>query len=127
MRSTDLQFRSPGKSPLSALLGSEVREAVLLYLFSREEGYARQIAAETGYSLNSVQAQLERLEAGGVLVRQSQGRVLLFSFNPNYPLRRELKALLRKAGETAPVKEPEPNDTTGRVRWGEDTQPGLDA
>ncbi|MCJ7581237.1 MAG: hypothetical protein MUP98_11970 [Candidatus Aminicenantes bacterium] len=53
---------------LEAILGSKVRESVLIYLVGRDKGYAREIAAYYKFSLSPVQNQLDRLEAGNVLV-----------------------------------------------------------
>jgi hypothetical protein len=44
-----------------------------------------------------VQKQLDKLEAGGVLASTVVGRTRLYRFNPRYPLRAELRALLDKA------------------------------
>jgi DNA-binding IclR family transcriptional regulator len=79
------------------ILTSNSTEKVLLYLQNYNEGYARGIAATFGLSLNSVQRQLLKLEAEGVLVSQLKGRTRLFQWNPRYPLRTELSALLEKA------------------------------
>ena len=79
------------------ILTSNSTEKVLLYLQNYDEGYARGIAATFGLPLNSVQRQLLKLEAAGVLVSQLKGRTRLFQWNPRYPLRSELSALLEKA------------------------------
>jgi DNA-binding transcriptional ArsR family regulator len=89
------------------LFGSAVREVVLLFLYTRKETYAREIAAQSGYSLNNVQAQLRRLEAGGVVYSRLRGKVRLFALSPRYPFRRELEALLRRALEFLPAGERE--------------------
>ncbi len=81
---------------LEPLFGSTHREQVLLYLIARDEGYAREIARFFGAHLDPVQKQLERLEAGGVLVSRAAGRTVLYSFNPRYPFATELRALLQR-------------------------------
>jgi predicted ArsR family transcriptional regulator len=76
---------------------NETAEKVLLFLQNYGEGYARAIASTYGLALNAVQNQLRRLEAEGVLVSQLKGRTRMFQWNPRYPLRAELSALLEKA------------------------------
>jgi hypothetical protein len=81
---------------LEPIVGSSSSEKVLIYLFARQEGYARQIARFFATDLNPIQKQLAKLEAGGVLVSRVAGRTRLFSFNPRYPMIDELQALLKK-------------------------------
>jgi hypothetical protein len=82
---------------IEVLLGSKNAERVLLYIFSREEGYAREIARFFKADLKSVQKQLDKLEAGGVLVSREVGRTRPYIFNLRYPFLNELKSLLEKA------------------------------
>jgi predicted transcriptional regulator len=82
---------------LAPLLGSENSERVLIFLLTRENGYAREIAQFFAANLYAVQKQLEKLEAGGVLVSKTAGRTRLYRFNPRYPFLVELVALLEKA------------------------------
>jgi predicted ArsR family transcriptional regulator len=81
---------------LEAILGSKNREKVLLFILSRDEGYAREIARFFDAGLDPVQKQLDRLEAGGVLESRKVGRTRLYSFNPRCPFLKELRALLQK-------------------------------
>jgi hypothetical protein len=64
---------------------------------ARGEGYAREISLFFETDLYGIQRQLEKLEAGGVLVSSHVGRTRLYTFNPRYPFLTELKALLEKA------------------------------
>ncbi|MFC1997760.1 winged helix-turn-helix domain-containing protein [Chloroflexota bacterium] len=82
---------------LETIIGSSNRERVLLFLQAREEGYAREIARFFETDLSPIQDQLEKLEAGGVIVSKKVGRTILYSFNPRYALLKELKLLLNKA------------------------------
>ena len=82
---------------LVPLLGTENSERVLIFLLSRNEGYAREIAQFFGTNLYAIQRQLDKLEAGGVLVSRTAGRTRLYQFNPRYPFLNELKQLLEKA------------------------------
>jgi len=83
---------------LGPVLGpSDNKERVLIYILSKGQGYARELARFFDVDLRGIQNQLENLEAGGVLVSQSVGRTRPYSFNPRYPFLDELKALLEKA------------------------------
>lgn len=92
---------------IEVLLGSKNAERVLLYLFIREEGYAREIASFYNTDLKPIQMQLDKFEKGGVLVSRSIGRTRPYQFNPRYPFLNELKALLEKALSFYPAKEQE--------------------
>jgi len=81
---------------LEPILGSSSCEKVLIFLLSRGEGYAREIARFFATDLDPIQKQLIKLEAGAVLVSRAVGRTRLFSFNPRYPMIDELRALLEK-------------------------------
>ena len=82
---------------LKALFGSVNRERVLIYIFARGEGYAREMARFFETDLLGIQRQLVKLETGGVLYSRLAGRTRLYSFNPRYPFLTELKDLLDKA------------------------------
>jgi hypothetical protein len=82
---------------LGSLLGSVNRERVLIYIFARGEGYAREIARFYNTSLLGIQQQLEKLEAGGILYSRPAGRTMLYAYSPRYPFLQELKSLLEKA------------------------------
>ena len=81
---------------LEPILGSANRERVLIYLQGRDEGYAREIARFFETDLSPVQDQLERLEAGGIIVSKEMGRTVLYRFNPRYAFLKELRNLLEK-------------------------------
>jgi hypothetical protein len=82
---------------LEPVLGPVSRERVLIFIVTRKEGYAREIARFFDTDLNPIQKQLERLEVGGVLVSRTVGRTRLYEFNPRYPFLKELRSLLEKA------------------------------
>lgn len=92
---------------IEVLLGSKNAKRVLLYLFTREEGYAREISSFYNTDLKPIQMQLDKFEKGGVLVSRSIGRTRPYEFNPRYPFLNELKALLEKALSFYPAKEQE--------------------
>jgi predicted ArsR family transcriptional regulator len=82
---------------LKPLFGTENSERVLMFLLTRNEGYAREIAQFFDTNLYGIQRQLDKLESGGVLVSRTAGRTRLYQFNPRYPFLNELKQLLEKA------------------------------
>jgi hypothetical protein len=92
---------------IETLLGSKNAERVLIYIFAREEGYAREIASFYETDLKSIQMQLDKFEKSGVLVSRAVGRTRPYVFNPRYPFLNELKALLEKALSFYPAKEQE--------------------
>ncbi|MBY0400394.1 ArsR family transcriptional regulator [Myxococcota bacterium] len=91
---------------LEGIFGNASAEKVLLYLEQYEEGYATAIARTfDGLSLNMAQRQLERLERAGALVSSLKGKTRLYSWNPRYPFKNELRALVRKALDSLPASE----------------------
>lgn len=82
---------------LKPLIGSEARVKVLLFLREHKEGYVTQMAHALNLPLNAVQSQLRNLGKGKVVISWKDGKRKVFSFNPRYPLIRELLALLKKA------------------------------
>jgi hypothetical protein len=82
---------------LASLLGSANKERVLVYLTARGRGYAREIARLYVAPLSPVQKAMEKLEEAGVLVSRSVGTTREYEFNPRYPARTELAALLDRA------------------------------
>ncbi len=82
---------------LETLLGSGNREKVLVFLYARQEGYAREISRFFNTDLNQIQKQLERLEIGGILASRMVGRTRLYGFNPIYPFTKDIKNLLGNA------------------------------
>lgn len=92
---------------IEVLLGSKNAERVLLYIFTRGEGYAREIASFYNTDLKPIQMQLDKFEKGGVLVSRSIGRTRPYELNPRYPFLNELRALLEKALSFYPAKEQE--------------------
>lgn len=89
---------------LETLVGSSSGERVLIFLFARDEGYAREIARFFDTDLDPIQKQLAKLEAGGVLVSRTAGHTRVFSLNPRYPMIDEVKALLEKALQFYPAE-----------------------
>jgi hypothetical protein len=97
IRHLTVVFRHKDLLMIESLLGSKNAERVLIYIFAREEGYAREIAAFYQTDLKSIQMQLDKFEKSGVLVSRAVGRTRPYVFNPRYPFLNELKGLLEKA------------------------------
>jgi hypothetical protein len=100
-------FRHKEAIMIESLLGSKNAERVLLYIFARDEGYAREIASFYRTDLKSIQMQLDKFEKSGVLASRTVGRTRPYVFNPRYPFLKELKALLQKALSFYPDNERE--------------------
>jgi hypothetical protein len=92
---------------IESLLGSKNAERVLIYIFAREEGYAREIASFYETDLKSIQMQLDKFEKSGLLASRTVGRTRPYVFNPRYPFLNEVKALLEKALSFYPESERE--------------------
>jgi len=92
---------------LEPILGSVNAERVLVYILAREQGYAREIARFFGADPDSIQKQLVKLEAGGVLSSAGAGRTVIYKFSPRYAFLPELKGLLEKALRLYPQAERE--------------------
>ncbi len=92
---------------LEQLFGSKNAERVLMYIFAREEGYAREIAYFYDTDLKPIQNQLEKFEAAGVLVSRAVGRTRPYFFNPRYYFLAELRSLLGKSLSAYPPEEQE--------------------
>jgi DNA-binding transcriptional ArsR family regulator len=92
---------------LAPILGSVNAERVLIYLAARDEGYGREIARFFGADPDSIQKQLVKFEAGGILISRELGRTVTYQFNPRYPFLAELKDLVEKAIRFYPEEERE--------------------
>jgi hypothetical protein len=92
---------------LEPLLGSTNAERVLLFILTREQGYASEIARFFETDLYGIQKQLEKFEAGGVLISYDAGKTKLFQYNPRYAFLKELRPLLEKALTYYPAEDQE--------------------
>ena len=90
---------------IEALFGNRVAEKCLLYIANYGEGYINGIANTFEISTSQVKKQLEKLEAGGVLVNQMKGNTKMFTFNPRLFCRKELIFLLEKVLMSLPKEE----------------------
>lgn len=91
---------------LRTLFGSKSREQVLIFLASHTAGYATEIARLSGMDLYSIQKQLKNLDRGDVIISRQAGRKRIYSFNPDYPLLKEIKTLIEKSLSYKPEDQP---------------------
>ncbi len=87
---------------LETLFGSPIIEKILFYLLVNEKGYGSKLRKIFNIPLYSVQRALAKLERGGVVAAQLEGKTRIYRFNPRYPLLNELKAFLQKAYDFLP-------------------------
>lgn len=85
-----------GVQMIEGLLGSLYKERVLIFIFSRQKGYAREISQFYKISLTAVINQLKSLEESGILISIKQGRTIVYQFNQRYTFLPELELLLKK-------------------------------
>lgn len=90
---------------LRALIGSETRARILLYLSVYRETYPRELTINLKLPLFGVQTQLKNLMRGGVVTVKKDANRQMFSFDPDYELRKELLALLKKALAGLPARD----------------------
>ena len=90
---------------LKEIFGSEIKARLLLYLYSNGESYPTEMARTFGLYLSAVQNQLLNMEKDGLLYSRLKGRTRLFGFNPRYPFKKELEALLERALVFLPKEE----------------------
>jgi DNA-binding transcriptional ArsR family regulator len=90
---------------LRALIGSTTRAKILLYLSVYGETYPRELTINLRLPLFGVQTQLKNLMKGGVVSVKKDANRQMFSFNPDYELRKELLGLLKRALASLSEKE----------------------
>ena len=82
---------------LASVFGSMSAERVMLYLVTREDGYATEIARAFDTDLSPIQKQLDRLEKAELVQMRRVGRIKLYRLNSEHMLYKELKELVKKA------------------------------
>ncbi|MCB0421295.1 MAG: hypothetical protein KDD61_09875 [Bdellovibrionales bacterium] len=90
---------------LEVLFGNRVAEKCLLYIANYGEGYINGIAKTFEISPSQVQKQLERLEAGNILISHFSGNTKLFLINPRLAYKTELRELLESELNRLPKEE----------------------
>ncbi|MEE4300258.1 MAG: hypothetical protein V2J24_12520 [Pseudomonadales bacterium] len=87
---------------LEAIFGSRSAVQVLLFLQNYGEGHARRIALTFDAAPSGILRQLERLEAGGLLVSRMVGRSRVFQWKPGSVIVRDLRQFLEAELERLP-------------------------
>ena len=87
---------------LENLFGNIVIEKILFYMLTNKKTYASQLSKTFNMPLFSFQKAMNRLERGGIIVSQMEGRTRIYIFNPRYALLKELKVFLEKAYSSLP-------------------------
>jgi len=63
---------------LEKLFGNAVIEKIFFYFLANGSGYATEMMKALGIPLYSIQIALARLEKGGIIVRQPQGKTQVY-------------------------------------------------
>ena len=92
---------------LNELFGSETTTKSLIYLAAMGEGYSLEISSTFKISNTQVIRTLTKLEEADILVGQVKGRTRVYSFNTQWLLYKELKALLDKVIRNMPIEDQE--------------------
>lgn len=92
---------------LNELFGSETTTKSLLYLAAMGEGYPLEISSTFKISNTQVIRTLTKLESADILLSQAMGRTRIYSFNTQWLLYKELKALLDKVIRNMSIDEQE--------------------
>ena len=90
---------------LRSLIGSTTRAKILLYMSVYKQTYPRELTINLRLPLFGVQTQLKNLMKGGVVTVKKDANRQMFSFNPDYELKKELLSLLRKAMKCLPERD----------------------
>lgn len=90
---------------IESIVGNKSAEKVLLYLANYSEGYARAIALCFNIPVFSVQSQLRKFEAAGVLISQLKGKTRVYYWSPRFALKKEFLDFLNKALDLLPEEE----------------------
>lgn len=89
---------------LETIFGSETTATILLNIFHYEEIHARAIARNMEKVHSGIIHQLDRLEAGGLLISREIGRTRVYSFNPKSPYTSPVKQILQITYDALPIK-----------------------
>jgi len=87
---------------LEAVFGNRTAACTLLFLQNYGSGHANRISTTFGIGVRAVQLQLQRLEAGGILVSNMVGRTRVFEFSPRGTTVKHLRVFLEAELEDLP-------------------------
>jgi len=86
----------------------KVTERILFFMNYHGETFSTEIAHKFEFHLYGVQKQFNRFEKAGMVRSRYVGRTRVFSWNPDWPMLRELRAFLSRAFEEMDKEEKEP-------------------
>lgn len=89
---------------LETIFGNETVATILLNIYHYDSIHARAIARNMGKVHAGINSQLDRLEAGGLLVSKEIGRSRVYSFNPKSPFTSPVKQMLQITYDSLPIK-----------------------
>ena len=108
---------------LDVLCGNKNVQKILLFLFVNGKCYGTQLHHLLKSSLTPIQKALLRLEKGGIILSNYEGKTRLYQFNPAYPLLTELEQLLKKAYTLLPPPEKKLYSFIEREKYSSRTNP----
>ena len=89
---------------LETIFGNETVATILLNLYHYDGIHARAIARNMGKVHGGIVHQLDRLEAGGLLVSKEIGRTRVYMFNPKSPYTALVKQIIQITYDSLPPK-----------------------
>jgi hypothetical protein len=82
---------------LATVFGNKNVQKILIFLFVNGKCYGTELHRLLNTPLTPLQKALSRLEKGGVITSNYEGKTRIYQFNPAFPLLTELELLLKKA------------------------------
>jgi hypothetical protein len=92
---------------LETIFGNETVALILLNIYHYEAIHARAIARNMNRVHGGIVHQLDRLEAGGLLVSKAIGKTRVYSFNPKSPYTAPVKQIIQITYDSLPIKQKE--------------------
>ena len=90
---------------LEVLFGNKNVQKVLIFLFVNRKCYGAEVQQALKMSLTSIQKALMQLEQENLIHSHLDEKTRVYQFNPEYPLLKELEALLKRAYNLLPAHE----------------------
>lgn len=82
---------------IEAICGNKSIQKILMFLFVNGKCYGTQLHRVLKTPLTPLQKALSKLEDGGIIMSNYEGKTKIYGFDPSYPLLYELEQLLKKA------------------------------
>lgn len=87
---------------LAVILGNQTAVDILYYLQKNKSGYPNEMARSINKPLNMVQKQLNKFEAGGILLSRFEKRKKIYEWNRENPFYKPLLQLLKVGSKKTP-------------------------